>query len=63
MTSAPSRFRDPGSLQVAPGSRMTYFLEVIILGRLCVEVRTEPAEVRLAHVASAVVHSRPLWEG
>ncbi len=62
MTSAVGRFRDPGSLQVAPGGRMTDFLEVIIMDSLCVEVRTEPAEVRLAHVASAVMHSRPLWE-
>ena len=60
--SAPSRFRDPGSLQRASSSAAIQFLEVIIVGDHVVELRTDIVRSRIAHVAASAGCSLALWE-
>ena len=63
MTSAPSRFRDPGSLQRASSPAAIEFLEVIIAGDRVVELRTDSGWSRIAHVAATPRGpSQALWE-
>lgn len=68
MTSAPSRFRDPGSLQtIAPeGMSAGNIIEVIIASRdvaaLCIELFCHSGILKLDPYPFAEQQSYPAWE-